>query len=141
MKLAKSLTICSTCRSFTIPQVLLTSVFSHIQNDYKIPGKAGVALIFCGETIIRNLNKEFRHSNKLTDVLSFNYNEPDLLGEIYICVPRAHKQSQQFGFSLNKEIKRLFVHGMFHLLGYDHKTIQERDRMESKEQKYCQVSR
>jgi probable rRNA maturation factor len=95
-----------------------------------------IHVIFCSNVTIKKLNAEFRKKNKATDVLSFNYNEPDLLGEIYISVEKAFAQCKKFGNSYKQELNRLFVHGMFHLLGYDHETEPERKKMEKKEAPY-----
>ncbi len=71
-----------------------------------------------------------------TDVLSFNYDEPDLLGEIYISLQKAKVQAKEYGGTYRNEVRRLFVHGMFHLLGYDHETAKEANLMQKKELKY-----
>jgi probable rRNA maturation factor len=93
-------------------------------------------LIFCSNTTIRRLNDRYRKIGRPTDVLSFTFSEPDLLGEIYISLPRAAQQAKEYGVSLDNEIQRLFVHGFFHLLGHDHKHLPDRLKMEKKELKY-----
>jgi probable rRNA maturation factor len=94
------------------------------------------ALIFCSDMMIRRLNAAYRKVDRVTDVLSFTFFEPDLLGEIYISLPRAAQQAKEYGVSLDNEIKRLFVHGFFHLLGYDHERSSDRRKMEKMELKY-----
>lgn len=77
---------------------------------------------------IQALNRQFRSLNEVTDVLSFPA-EPDLsacdefppyLGDIVICVPEATRQSAKFGHSIDEELAWLAVHGLLHLLGWDH---------------------
>ncbi len=92
-----------------------------------------VSLVFCSDYIIRSLNARYRHIDRATDVLSFGFDDPDLLGEIYISVERAAVQSRRFGSSLREEVLRLFIHGLFHLLGYDHEAEDDRATMEQKE--------
>jgi probable rRNA maturation factor len=65
--------------------------------------------------------------------------DSDLFGEIYISLERAKVQSRRFGITYDDEIIRLFVHGFFHLLGYDHQGIKERELMESKERNYIKL--
>lgn len=69
-------------------------------------------------------------------MLSFPFGDPDLLGEIYISLQRARVQSKRYGYTYEQEIKRLFVHGLLHLLGHDHYEVAEREAMEVKEQLY-----
>jgi probable rRNA maturation factor len=93
-------------------------------------------LIFCSDSIIHRLNATYRKIDRPTDVLSFAFSEPDLLGEIYISLPYAAQQAKAYGVSLENEIQRLFIHGFFHLLGHDHKRLKDRLKMEEKELKY-----
>lgn len=88
------------------------------------------------------LNSRYRGIRSVTDVLSFplaDDNFPashDLLGDIVICIPVALVQAKHFGVNFYDELLRLFVHGLLHLIGYDHETnALERRRMEQKEKK------
>ncbi len=94
---------------------------------------------------IHALNKKFRGIDKATDVLSFAFHESDepeiigadfdILGDIIISLERAKVQADEFGHSFLREIIFLEVHGLLHLLGYDH--IEENDRQEMEaEQKF-----
>ena len=78
--------------------------------------------------------------NRVTDVLSFPFNDVDFLGEIYLSLQRAKVQAMRFGFLFDDEIERLFVHGMLHLLEYDHMTDSERIQMENKEREYISTA-
>lgn len=76
---------------------------------------------------MRSLNRRYRGIDRTTDVLSFPLLGPDdprkatdLLGDIVISVPRAAVQANQAGHSLREELDRLAIHGLLHLLGYDH---------------------
>jgi len=95
-----------------------------------------VDLVLCGEQTIKRLNNDYRKKNSVTDVLSFGFDDFDYLGEIYICVPQADEQRKEYGLSLDEEVQRLFVHGLFHLLGLDHESEEERLAMERREKKY-----
>ncbi len=89
---------------------------------------------------MRDLNARYRGMVKSTDVLSFPLSEAGpaacraLLGDIVICVPKAESQSREYGVTLYDELLRLLVHGLLHLLGYDHERGAYRKRkMEKKE--------
>ena len=78
---------------------------------------------------IKKWNRIYRGLDKVTDVLSFVDDDhlPDsekkFLGEILICVSRAKKQAKEYGWSVKREMTRLLVHGLCHLLGYDHENV------------------
>ncbi len=80
---------------------------------------------------IRELNKNWRGKDKATDVLSFTINEKPLgykykvLGDVVISIPYAKKQAEEIGFSYREEVLRLLIHGILHLLGYDHEKSEE----------------
>lgn len=73
---------------------------------------------------IKKINKEYRNKNNVTDVISFSFVENNtdqfLLGDIYICIKRAIKQSEKYNHSIKRELSFLFVHGLLHILGFDH---------------------
>ena len=78
---------------------------------------------------IRTLNREFRNVDRVTDVLTFPAWEGEIslsadgyLGDIMICYERAKEQAIEYGHSLERELSFLAVHGVLHLLGYDHMT-------------------
>ena len=77
---------------------------------------------------IRKINKEYRNIDKETDVISFALEDDEtfinipvrILGDIYISIDKAKLQAEEYGHSLKRELAFLTVHGMLHLLGYDH---------------------
>ena len=109
-----------------------------------------VGLLFCDKGYMQHLNKSFRNKDYPTDVLSFPFMEEDKLGEdsksmqiksrydylgdIATCFPVAEKQALDYNTTLEMEIKRLIIHGILHLFGYDHeKSNQDQITMEQKE--------
>ncbi|MBO4601072.1 MAG: rRNA maturation RNase YbeY [Bacilli bacterium] len=86
------------------------------------------SIIFVDLDEITEINREYRGLDKPTDVISFAfedngkllYNNVRLLGEIYICIPRMIEQAKEYGHSEKRELSFLAVHGLLHLLGYDH---------------------
>mgnify|MGYP000635019550 FL=1 len=102
-----------------------------------------VSLSFIDNEEIRNLNRDFRNIDRVTDVLSFpmlsddefdiEYEE-ESLGDIVISIQRADEQAEEFDHSLEREICFLVCHSMFHLLGYDHMEEEEAKDMHRREE-------
>lgn len=96
---------------------------------------------------IHTLNREYRNVDRPTDVLSFALDEGEedepelidgpeehLLGDIIISAETAQRQGEEFGHGLEREIVYLAVHGLLHLLGYDHMTDEDKKIMRAKEE-------
>ena len=97
-------------------------------------------IILTGNEEIQNLNRDFRAKDRVTDVLSFPWEEDDFLGEIYISIPQVAKQAPDFGATFEQELKRVSLHGVLHLLGYDHIAKDDKLKMERMEEKYLERS-
>jgi probable rRNA maturation factor len=95
-----------------------------------------VNIILCEDAKQRELNRNFRKLDHVTDVLSFVWDEPTLLGEIYIAEGQVKKQAPLYGNTYYGELKRVLVHGLLHLCGYEHNTKTERKIMREKERFY-----
>ena len=104
---------------------------------------AEVSITLTDDAHIHALNREYRAVDRPTDVISFALNESeepeiaggpaiDVLGDIVLSVERAKAQAAEYGHSLRREIVFLTVHGMLHLLGYDH--VEEDERLEMEEE-------
>ncbi len=103
---------------------------------------AEVGVLFVGSRRMRRLNERYRGIPLETDVLSFPMLDksrpffPPVLGDIVISVPRAVRQARQAGHPLSEELRRLLIHGLLHLLGFDHEAgSAEQKRMSRKERK------
>lgn len=94
---------------------------------------ANFSIVFVDNEKIQYLNKNYRNIDKITDVISFAfednqkvvYNNVRFLGEIFICIPRMLEQAQDYGHSRERELAFLTVHGLLHLLGYDHMNLED----------------
>jgi probable rRNA maturation factor len=84
--------------------------------------KGELSVLFCGDSRMRRLNREFRRQDRTTDVLAFPAAAGALLGDIVVSVPYAARQARKRGEPSAREIERLLVHGYLHLLGFDHET-------------------
>lgn len=96
-----------------------------------------ISLLLCDENEILHLNNEFRHKNYVTNVLSFeDGDEIDgiiHLGDLAICIPKVKKEAKLQKKTFKTHFIHLFVHGILHLLGFDHEIEQERIEMEGLE--------
>ena len=90
--------------------------------------------LITGNAEIRRLNREFRGKDEPTDVLSFPVAGPELLGSLAISLVRARAQASAFGHSTETEVRILMLHGLLHLLGYDHEN--DSGRMERAEKRW-----
>ena len=95
------------------------------------------SIIFVDNEKIHELNKQFRGVDRPTDVISFAFEDsPDefalstrVLGDIFISIPRMQEQAVSYGHSEKRELSFLTVHGLLHLLGYDHMTKEDEEKM------------
>jgi len=79
---------------------------------------------------IRTMNRDYRNKDAATDVLSFpGFPGSPALGDIVICVDIARQQAEEYGHTFERELIFLAVHGLLHLLGYDHETPQDENLM------------
>ena len=88
-----------------------------------------LTLVFLDQKEAKNLNQQFRGKNYATDVLSFSSMDPNSLGELILCWPVLKKQAKEHGLSQKLELTYMVLHGLLHLLGFDH----EEDEMRAKE--------
>lgn len=92
-----------------------------------------IGVVFTNNQKIKELNKKYRKVNQATDVLSFPLEEKKLLGDVVISLEMAKSQAKEYKHSFEKELSILIIHGILHLLGYDHLKKQETEEMEKKE--------
>lgn len=104
-----------------------------ISSKFKIKKSISIALVSDKE--IKEYNRVYRNKNKVTDVLSFILDENDVLGEIVISLEQAKRQAKKNKKTIKSELQWLTVHGILHLLGYDHEiSKKEEERQLVKEQ-------
>jgi probable rRNA maturation factor len=110
------------------------------------PG-AELSVTFVNNEKIKEINRDYRNKNQATDVISFAMEEmgegemeiiyeedaPRMLGDIIISVPKAIEQAEEYGHSLKRELGFLALHGLLHLLGYDHESEAEEKEMFDKQ--------
>ena len=85
------------------------------------------------DVFVREMNRDYRGLDKVTDVLSYEWHEEDFLGEIYIARDQVKRQAPEYGNTFYAELKRVIVHGLLHLSGYDHIKAADRKVMRKRE--------
>ncbi len=134
---------------------LFRSVAEKVLSTEGCPFECEISLSLVGPEKIRELNREFRGIDKVTDVLSFPFlefetpgvfedvdessfnpeNNELMLGDIVICLDRASSQAEEYGHSLKRELAFLIAHSMLHLLGFDHEEKEDERLMTDKQEK------
>jgi probable rRNA maturation factor len=103
---------------------------------------AEVGIWFVNDPVIRRLNQRYRRINRATDVLAFALSDSRerrqpavALGDVVVSVTTAHRQAKSLGHSLDAELALLLIHGVLHLLGYDHEQPSQARVMRGKERR------
>jgi len=116
-------------------------------------GNKNLSIALVGQGRIRELNKRYIGKNRVTDILAFpnkDYNPPATssqpsvgplgLGEVVICLREVKKNAKRFSSTFEKELVRVLIHGILHLLGYDHeKSEAQAKKMEEKQNYYLGI--
>ena len=134
-----ALEIYYTTQNKNVDKAFLNKIYKATLEHFKLEDVFEVELTIVGEAKIKRINKETRGIDRVTDVLSFpaiNFKFPFkkqdyiystdpetgkiMLGELMLCEKRAQQQAKEYGHSLDREIGFLVLHGLLHLLGFDH---------------------
>ena len=102
------------------------------EKERKIRGELEVIIV--GDKEIKRINNNSRGKDSITDVLSFAWQEDvvvnsNVLGEVYICYPQIKRQSKIWEVSEREEFARMLIHGLLHLVGYDHDSEKKSKKM------------
>lgn len=132
----------------------LEDVAQRVLAAEKAKSKTEVGIVVTGQEMVQQLNRNFRGQDEPTDVLAFSSRDeavglptfilaPDgfsHLGEVIISYPQAAIQAEEHGHSLKKELTILLIHGLLHLLGYDHEEDEEQERqMQAREKELLKL--
>ncbi|MBI4726524.1 rRNA maturation RNase YbeY [candidate division TA06 bacterium] len=137
----------SVCFEFLVPvrdfkPSALKALVKRILKEESRPG-CDLTVIFTDSAHLRRLNRRYRGQDRATDVISFAllegpkacWTRPNL-GDVYISLPRARRQAKEYRATVEEEIRRLTVHGVLHLLGYDHSRLGPARKMQRREEFY-----
>jgi len=131
-------------RKFLVGRIFFTKLNSAVTRELKIKKDYQVSTNLVGDGLMRKLNKQWRQQNRPTDVLAWPFAEGErvivngrveYLGEIVIDYQQAERQAREHNYSLRAELARLYVHGLLHLLGFDHNTPSKLKKMKILEDK------
>ena len=114
----------------------LAALAEKILRYMDLPERSQVCLSFVSDGDMRELNRRYRKLDRTTDVLSFaqrDVGDVGILGDVVISYDTAVRNSQRFSVTVEREIRRLVVHGILHLLGFDHAEKRQRETMRGKE--------
>lgn len=123
--------------------ILAAAATMCVEKEGMNPGIMEISLTFASKEEIHRLNKRYRGVDTHTDVLSFPFVEDFdqmggageiLLGDVVICLEQAMEQAIEYDHSFEREIVYLFVHSVYHLLGYDHMEEEDKEEMRGREE-------
>jgi len=123
-----------------LPEAWLRRVAAMALASQHQPAGAAVSVVVCDDATIQELNRRYRRVDRPTDVLAFGVGEGEsvpwpqelavrALGDVVVSWPRAVAQAREAGHAPERELALLVIHGCLHLLGYDHLTDAEQQRM------------
>ena len=111
----------------------LRKFFSDVLSEEDEEGPGELNIIFVNNKRIKEINREFLGRNRPTDVISFNLGD---VGEIYVSAWVAEEKAKEYGWDVYFELTRYALHGLLHILGYDHEKEEDARIMEEKEEQY-----
>ncbi|UWX58253.1 rRNA maturation RNase YbeY [Chlorobaculum sp. MV4-Y] len=122
----------------TIDEALLAEVIQLVIGEEG--GAVGsIEAIYCGNKMIRRINRDFLSHDYATDTITFGYNEGgEVEGEFYISLDVIESNARRFGVSVEDELLRVTIHSALHLMGYDDETSELRAAMSRREDHYLQ---
>ncbi|HVA97567.1 MAG TPA: rRNA maturation RNase YbeY [Bacteroidia bacterium] len=96
--------------------------------------------IFCSDAYLLKINREYLQHETLTDIITFDYSEKkNISGDIFISVERVTENAEKYNVTFENELLRVMVHGVLHLIGFNDKTISEKETMRAKENFYLEL--
>lgn len=99
-----------------------------------------ISIIFCSDNYVLDINQKYLQHDYFTDIITFDYCEGDRLsGDLFISVDSVRENSVEFGTEFKDELKRVIIHGLLHLVGYDDHTEKDIKLMRSKENYYLSL--
>ena len=128
--------------SFKNPKFEIVKEIAELILKDKNVNNAHLSFIFCSDDLLSKLKKEYFGVDQLTDVITFDLSEDAekfLEAEIYVNLKRANINAKKYDQTFNDEVKRLIIHGLLHLLGFDDKTFDEKLEMEKLENQYLKT--
>ena len=129
---------------FNIPKTLsrdyCTRALEALEKVVKKPQQGIINLIVIDPAEMAEMNKQFRGKEGPTDILTFSYYSPeltasDVVGEIYLCLEKIKLYAEEAGKTYKEQLEYIIIHGLTHLMGYDHESNTDWQEMEKVEKK------
>ena len=135
---------------FDDPDPIIKNAVNAVAKDKNLPKELEVNVLLTTPSVIREINRDNRNNDSVTDVLSFPYFDyatpgvfdgeleeagENILGDIIICGSRMKEQAKKYGHSQIRELSFLIVHSMLHLTGYDHILQEDAELMEAEQRR------
>ena len=103
-------------------------------NNFSDKKEGEIAIVFCSDNYLLEINKKFLSHGYYTDVITFDYTEGVVVsGDILISIDRIAENSTEYEVTFDEELHRVIIHGVLHLLGYKDSSDEERAEMRAKE--------
>lgn len=125
---------------------LVQSTFTEIANSIANKEQCDfnfVEIVYVDEDEIIRINKEHLNRDYVTDIITFRYDESEnsnkIEGTMFCCAPRIVEQAEEFGEPIEREFKRIYIHGLLHLIGYKDESDQQKKEMTAKEETYLEL--
>lgn len=107
-----------------------------IRHEKRVPGALNV--VFCNDDYLLDMNQRFLDHDFFTDIITFDYSEKDVSGDLFISIDRVKDNAIKNEVSTENEIQRVIIHGVMHLCGYKDKKKSDQEMMRKKENSYLQ---
>ena len=121
----------------SIPKEKTKIIVEQLLADYNIK-EANFNIIYLNDKEIHEINKQYLQHDYPTDVITFVIDEENTESDIYIGVETAEENAKEYGATLESELLRLAIHGSLHVVGFDDKTEEEREKMHQLENLYLE---
>ena len=129
--------------SIPLDQASARKIISLIEEQEEVTF-AFVEVVYVDEDEIVLINMDHLDRDYVTDIISFKYDENSegkngIEGTLFCCAPRIAEQAEEFGETTENEFRRILIHGLLHLIGYDDQTTEDKKRMTELEDKYLSL--
>lgn len=98
-----------------------------------------IEFVFCSDKYLLQINREYLNHDYFTDIITFPLGSDPIQANVFISIDRVKENAELYKASFENELHRVIIHGILHLFGYGDKTIQEKEKMRSKEDYYLSV--
>jgi probable rRNA maturation factor len=134
--------------SIVLSSDILRSIFHEIASRNPIAQNGTINIVFVSDDEMQSLNRQYRDKDATTDVLSFHYfetfdslEESEIAGEILLSESKILEQAKTYEHSIESETYKLIIHGILHIIGYNHETDEEYEIMHPREIEITNVLR